>query len=95
MSRESLNAFAEFVHLPENQTIEEELHAIPTQESFVERSVELGNRYGYEFTMEEMRSWLYEIEESVGDLTYPHNEYVRSRQESLSDDEEVSRFIFF
>jgi hypothetical protein len=91
MSRENLTAFATFVQLPENSSIEEELHAIPTREAFVRRSVQLGRQYGYEFTVEEIEKWIDELEAAEGEISFPIAEISRTREVSR---DMVARWFF-
>jgi hypothetical protein len=79
VSRDNVIGFAEFLRAQSSDendlaaTIERELHQIDNREEFVQRSVQLGDDNGFEFTEQELEDWLAELEEdsNIGEITFP------------------------
>ncbi len=70
MSREDLERFRDLV--TEDQSLRGPLRAARDLESLIELSVDLGRRNGYNFTAEEVREFMAEIERTAQrSLTYP------------------------
>ncbi len=70
MSREDLERFRDRV--TEDQSLRGPLRAARDLESLIELSVDLGRRNGYNFTPEEVREFMTEIEKTdQRSLTYP------------------------
>lgn len=61
MSTESLEQFIQEV--VQDQALQEQLRAVPNQESIVSLAVQLGQERGYNFTDEEVREKLAQIRE--------------------------------